>query len=300
MKVIRNLILELSALFLVAAAIIAPQFASVGGFKVLQNWFSNSNMVVSNLFTGFPGFNSSAVSGFGVPARTFASAFFPSITGNVEPTPQMVDKVSPSVVSVFGESSSADNGFGIPGMAMTTMTAGTGFFVDSSGYILTNKHVVEDMNADFSVVLSDGTSKEAKVIFRDPDNDLALLKIDGSNYPVLPLGDSDQIKVGEGVFGIGNAFGRYANTVASGSVAALNRQITAVDDLGPETLNNIIRTDVQLYPGDSGGPLIDMAGNAVGIDVAASQSRNNVSFSIPINDAKSVIATAINQDLAQK
>ena len=162
---------------------------------------------------------------------------------------------------------------------------GSGFILDKEGYILTNNHVVEGAD-EVKVKLSDGKESKAKVIGRDPRTDLALIKIDADKSLVpLPLGDSDKLEVGDWVVAIGNPFG-LGNTVTAGIVSAKFRQ------LGMGSYDNFIQTDASINPGNSGGPLINTAGEAVGINSAIfSQSGGSIGigFAIPINMAKSLL-----------
>lgn len=176
------------------------------------------------------------------------------------------------------------------GVSNQKIGAGSGFIVGSSGYIITNKHVVFDDTAEYTVLLPKGVQKTATVVYKDPNNDMAIIKIAGSGYPVLPLGNSDALQAGQSVVAIGNALGEFNNSVSVGIISGLNRTIEAVQEDGSvETLNNVIQTDAAINPGNSGGPLLDLNGNVVGINVATVSGSNNISFSIPINSLKSVI-----------
>ncbi len=165
---------------------------------------------------------------------------------------------------------------------------GTGFIVSSDGLILTNKHVVEDTQADYTVLTNDGQKYTAKVLARDPAQDLAIIKINKNNLPTLTLGDSDKIEIGQSVVAIGNALGEFRNTVSVGVISGLQRSIAASDGFGQaaEQLENVIQTDAAINPGNSGGPLINLAGQVVGIDVAVAQGAQNIAFALPINIAK--------------
>lgn len=223
-----------------------------------------------------------------------------------------VSDITPAVVTVYGyakeeaeyagpseeaDFSGLENLFSFLGNARerlepaTRVSAGSGFFVDESGYIITNRHVVDEEDADYTVVLENGKRRSAEVVYRDAKNDLAVLKISGSDYPVVPLGDSSKLKVGTTVVGIGNAYGRYPNTVSLGSVSGLRRTIVAPDGEESQRLTNLIQTNAQLFPGYSGGPLLNENGEVIGINVAIAADRPNLSFSIPINDAKTIIKT---------
>lgn len=168
--------------------------------------------------------------------------------------------------------------------------AGSGFLVRQNGYIVTNKHVVEDTSATYTVLLSDGKQKSATVVWRDSINDIAVVKITGSGFPTVPLGNSDSLKLGQSVFAIGNALGEYNNSVSVGIISGLNRSVQAQSQNGIETLREIIQTDAAINPGNSGGPLVDLEGNAVGVNVAMVQGSQSIGFSIPINKIKSALS----------
>ncbi|HSB82715.1 MAG TPA: DegQ family serine endoprotease [Candidatus Methylomirabilis sp.] len=174
--------------------------------------------------------------------------------------------------------------FGDMPRSLRTHSLGSGFVIREDGYVVTNNHVV-DSATDITVKLSDGRQFPAKLIGRDEKTDLALLKIDAKNLPVLSLGDSDKLAVGEPVMAIGNPFG-LEGTVTTGIVSAKGRVI------GEGPYDNFIQTDASINPGNSGGPLVNMAGQVVGINTAIfSQTGGSVGigFAIPINEAKGVL-----------
>lgn len=162
---------------------------------------------------------------------------------------------------------------------------GSGFIVDKSGLVVTNKHVVSMGQAsDYKVVLKDDKEYQVEKIWRDPVNDLAILKVSGGEFPAIELGDSDKIKVGNFVVAIGTALGEFRHTVTTGVVSGLGRGITAGDGFsGAEKLDNVIQTDAAINPGNSGGPLLNSVGQVIGVNVAVSQSANNIGFALPIN-----------------
>ncbi|MEI7765276.1 MAG: trypsin-like peptidase domain-containing protein [bacterium] len=167
---------------------------------------------------------------------------------------------------------------------------GSGFFVTSDGLIVTNKHVVDQKDVDYTVFTNDGKKHSATVIARDSVLDIALIKITGNGYPYLNLGDSDTLQVGQSVVAIGNALGEFRNTVSVGVVSGLARSITAGDNLGnSETLDKVIQTDAAINPGNSGGPLLDLSGDVIGVDVAVAQGSQSVGFALPINTVKGAI-----------
>lgn len=178
---------------------------------------------------------------------------------------------------------------------------GSGFIVTSDGLVVTNRHVVQDPDADYTVVLSDGREYKAQVLSKDTLNDLAVIKIlpkDDSNsakinsLPVVEFGDSDSLKVGQRVLAIGNALGEYQNTVTAGIISAQGRQITANDGSGAaETLTGLLQTDAAINPGNSGGPLVNMQGQVIGVNVAIAASATGIGFAIPFNDVHPVITS---------
>ena len=186
--------------------------------------------------------------------------------------------------------------FGIPrrrqnGTREMKIGAGTGFIVSSDGYIVTNKHVVSNPEAKYVVYLNSGKDKgekiEAKVLARDPNTDLAILKIDKDNLPYLKFGDSSKLQVGQTAITIGYALGEFDNTVSKGVVSGLSRSITAGGPLGmgEERLVGLIQTDAAINPGNSGGPMLDIAGRVIGVNVAMANAEN-IGFAIPANVAK--------------
>ncbi|MFA6519942.1 MAG: trypsin-like peptidase domain-containing protein [Candidatus Paceibacterota bacterium] len=171
------------------------------------------------------------------------------------------------------------------GTTTKQVSAGTGFLVRSNGYVVTNKHVVPDTNATYTVLLSNGKQKAGTVVWRSPTQDLAVVKISGSGYATVPLGDSGALQLAQSVFAIGNALGEYSNSVSVGVVSGLNRSVTAGNDQGgTETLTGVIQTDAAINPGNSGGPLVDLSGEAVGVNVAMVRGSQNIGFSLPIKE----------------
>lgn len=181
-------------------------------------------------------------------------------------------------------------GFGNQRIEQIEQDIGTGFVVDQSGLIVTNKHVVSNGSAQYKVIDKNGQEYEVKQIYRDPANDLAILKIEGASLPILSMGNSDQVKVGEGVIAIGTALGEFRHTVTTGVVSGLGRGITAGDGYyETENLENVIQTDAAINPGNSGGPLLNMRGEVIGVNVAVSANAQNIGFALPINVVKASI-----------
>lgn len=200
----------------------------------------------------------------------------------------VVDKVSASVVSIVTTTKSSS----YFGQSVTGSAAGTGIIVSGDGYILTNKHVI-DGASKITVVLDDGTAYEnAEIAEVDPLNDVAFLKIkDVSGLPAASLGDSKTISVGQQVIAIGNALGVYQNSVTSGVISGTGRTLTASDSTGSayETLSDMIQTDAAINSGNSGGPLVNAAGEVIGINTATSSTAENMGFAIPISSIKGML-----------
>ncbi|KKP98848.1 MAG: Protease Do [Parcubacteria group bacterium GW2011_GWC1_38_17] len=166
------------------------------------------------------------------------------------------------------------------------VSSGTGFIATSDGLVLTNKHVVMEEGAEFTVIMNNGNKYPAKVLAKDPMQDIAILKIEKTNLPAVKLGDSDSIEVGQTVVAIGNALGEFKNTVSTGVVSGLFRTVTASGGGMTETLDDLIQTDAAINPGNSGGPLFNLSGEVIGINTAMSQGAQNIGFALPINKAK--------------
>lgn len=163
---------------------------------------------------------------------------------------------------------------------------GSGFIISDDGLIITNKHVVDDEQASYTVVTNEGKSYDAQVLSRDPVNDLAIVKIEAQNLPTLSLGDSSKLEIGQRVIAIGNSLGQYQNTVTTGVVSGIGRTITASGATGSEQLEGVIQTDAAINPGNSGGPLLDIGGSVIGINTAIDAEGQLVGFAIPVNDLK--------------
>jgi serine protease Do len=194
-----------------------------------------------------------------------------------------------SVVNIVGQAS-ATISFGQSADLEETVS-GTGFIVDSGGYIVSNNHVIQDSNLKYTVVFADGTQYEAKVVGLDKYDDIGLLKIEAAGLPVAKLGDSDTLETGQSVFTIGNSLGKYQNTVTRGVVSGLGRSLSVGDDTNPlPRMQKLIQTDASINPGNSGGPLINMAGEVVGMNTLIDRSGESVGFAVPVNTIKDAIS----------
>jgi len=203
---------------------------------------------------------------------------------------ETVDKILPSVVSIV----SSENVRNIFGRIFEQKGAGTGFVISQDGLIATNKHVVESDKADYQVFTYNGDSFDAEVVAKDPLADLAILRISAKDLPVVELGNSDDVVLGQRVIAIGNALGEYQNSVTTGIISGIGRTITAIDQTGQqERLENVIQTDAAINPGNSGGPLVDLAGRVIGINTAIDSHGRLVGFAIPINSVQSAIGSVL-------
>ncbi len=182
--------------------------------------------------------------------------------------------ISEKLTNIFGDTSVQDTG------------GGTGFFISSDGYILTNKHVVANDSADYTVITSSGKEYVASVLARDPLFDLAIVKVEGTGFKPATLGNSNKIRIGQSVIAIGNVLAEFRNTVTRGIVSGIGRTISASGGGISETIENAIQTDASINPGNSGGPLVNLRGEVIGINTAINRSGEALGFAIPINLAR--------------
>lgn len=172
---------------------------------------------------------------------------------------------------------------------------GSGFIVSKEGLVITNKHVVSNTKAEYSVVLNSGETYEAEVLDRDSAQDLAVVKIkvkagETADFSTLLLGDSDSVKLGETVIAIGNTLGEFRNTVTKGIVSGINRTLTAGGvGVGSELIEGAIQTDAAISSGNSGGPLLNMKGEVVGVNTAVSQEGENIGFALPVDQVRLIV-----------
>lgn len=203
------------------------------------------------------------------------------------------------------------------GTKLQEVGGGSGFIISSDGLVITNKHVVLDKDASYTVLTNDGKKYDAKVLAQSPVLDLAVVKIDANNLPGIALADSDGLRLGQTSIAIGNALGEFRNTVSVGVVSGLARTITASGEGLSETIEGVIQSSAAINPGNSGGPLLNLRGEVIGINVATVSGAQNVGFAIPINQAKKAIESVkksgkittpfigvrymlVNSDLAKK
>lgn len=175
---------------------------------------------------------------------------------------------------------------------MVKIGGGSGFIVGKNGIILTNKHVVADPKAEYTVITSNNGKFKGTILSRDPVDDIAILKIEADNLPIVKLGESTNLELGTSVLAIGNALGMFKNTVSAGIISGLSRSIRAATApmVAPQELRGLIQTDAAINPGNSGGPLVNLDGEAIGINSAIVFGAQNLGFTIPINYAKRDLA----------
>ena len=211
----------------------------------------------------------------------------------------IASKVTPAVVSIVS-SVYTTNYFG---QSSTSQAAGTGMIVTEDGYVLTNKHVVDGAK-DIKIITDAGdTYENVTVVGTDPLNDVAYLKIQNvSGLPTVTLGDSKTISVGQPVLAIGNALGAYQNSVTQGIVSGTGREVAAGDSNGRnvEYLTDMLQTDAAINPGNSGGPLVNAAGDVIGINTAVAGDANGLGFAIPISATKGMLNNIIKNNKAER
>lgn len=218
---------------------------------------------------------------------------------------EIAKQVGPSVVSVNVTSRALqpDVFFGFSRPVQQT-SAGTGIIISKDGYVLTNRHVVPMGTQNVSVTLSDGTElTDVQVVGRTGNGDpldIAFLKIKdrkGKDLKAAQIGDSSKVQVGDKVVAIGNALGQFQNTVTSGIISGFGRNVQAGDETGntSETLQNLFQTDAAINQGNSGGPLVNVNSEVIGINTAIAGSAENIGFAIPLNDLKGLIKSVLEK-----
>ncbi len=220
------------------------------------------------------------------------------LAGNPRLTPlvRAVQRTRPSVINIHTEKTAYDTGDALfqqsdAGRKVNGM--GTGIVIDERGYIVTNHHVVQDVDT-LRCTLDDHSTYNAKVVSYDHKHDLAIIKIDASrSLPVMPLGTSSDLMLGETVIAVGNAFG-YEHTVTSGIISSLSRDVEVNEK---QSYENLIQTDASINPGNSGGPLLNLNGEVVGINVAIRAGAQRIGFAIPIDDARGIIARLLASEV---
>lgn len=207
----------------------------------------------------------------------------------------VTDKAMPSVVGITTTTIDRNNYFAIP---QESQGVGTGFIVNSNGYILTNSHVVSDGQAsDVNVLFNDGSNMKGKVLWNDASLDLAVVKVEKTGLVEADLGDSDIVRTGDIAIAIGNPLGlEFQKSVTQGIISGLDRSI----ETEKSNMTGLIQTDASINPGNSGGPLLNDKGEVVGINTAKASQAEGLGFAIPINTAKPIIEQIIKSGNFEK
>jgi S1-C subfamily serine protease len=275
----------------VGSAILAAVLASGSTFAVVELAAPHDQPAAS------PAAANANVTAQAPAASTGTSVSQDDITG-------VVASVKDSVLTLT--STIATNGggrFGFPfgggGGGGTATGIGSGIILTSDGYVLTNRHVVEGSES-LKATLADGTEYPATVVKISDTEDLALVKVDATGLRPAAIGDSNAIQVGQTAIAIGSPLGTFTDTVTKGIVSALDRTITVQDEETgkPVTLSHLIQTDAAINPGNSGGPLMNAAGQVVGVNTATAGQAEGIGFAIPINEAQSLIDQAKTASVA--
>lgn len=243
----------------------------------------------------------------------------PSLPVSIDEIPDIVERVSPAVVSIiatadvpiieqyfeeyspWGDMFGRGFGFSIPrqrqiGTEKQEVGGGSGFFVSADGYIVSNRHVVDANNVEYSVVTNDGETYPVRVVAKDTALDIAILKIDAEKeFPFLRFGNSDEVRLGSTAIAIGNALAQFPNSVSVGVISGLSRNIIAGDSAGAlESLEGVIQTDAAINRGNSGGPLLNVSGEVIGVNVAVAGSGENIGFALPASSVAQVFESVKN------
>lgn len=247
-------------------------------------------VILLSAAAGFGGGVAAMYYGPGLMGGSSASDITINPDDNINTAEAIATKVMPSVVGIstsqevtyqsfFGEQKGLQSG------------VGTGIIVDENGYILTNSHVVGDGSAETIVVqLTDGREVNGTVLWNDKSIDLAIVKIEADNLTAAELGDSDDVKIGAYAAAIGNPLGMaFERSITQGVISGLNRSITVTDGDSQTAMDGLIQTDASINSGNSGGPLLNSAGQVIGINSAKAQSGEGLGFAIPINTAKPIV-----------
>jgi len=237
-------------------------------------------------------------------------------SGDVVDIADVIERVNPAVVSVIATKDVPiyeqyfeqfdpwggffGGGFSIPrirerGTEEREVGGGSGFFVSADGLLVTNRHVVSDDDARYSIVTNDDETYSVEVVAKDPILDIAVLRVvdtERKEFPYLNFGDSNALRLGDTVIVIGNALAEFRNSVSVGIVSGLARSITARGSGGmTEQLDQVIQTDAAINPGNSGGPMINTNGEVIGVSVATTQGADNISFALPANMVSDVVSS---------
>jgi serine protease Do len=263
-------------------ALCVSLFSSLGAYAVFSSFNPGGKTITPIIGSALGGSVPATTTGGANPAQIVSLTSDQAIV-------RAVAAVKPSVVTITttGDTTGRFNSL------VPYTGSGSGFIAGANGLILTNNHVIDGASS-ISVTLDSGKTYAASVLTADATHDLALLKIAAEGLPVLSLGDSSTVQLGEEIIAMGNPLGTFADSVSQGIVAGLDRSIS-VGDSGAgltENLSGLIQTDAAINPGNSGGPMFDVNGEVVGIITASSSDASSLGFAVPINTAKAMISTA--------
>lgn len=226
-----------------------------------------------------------------IPLQTVESATKESLS-----TADMLEKVSQSVVGISRIKTRTNSIFSSNG-SINELGLGTGIIVSNNGYILSNCHVTGEKSATCYVTLENGYTYEGTVLWCDTDLDLSITKIDATNLNYATIGDSSNLKSGENVYAIGNPIGyEFRRTITSGIISALNRTIKIEENDSISYMTDLIQTDASINPGNSGGPLINPAGEVIGVNTVKITTAEGIGFAVPINVVKPVIEKFVTEN----
>jgi 2-alkenal reductase len=238
----------------------------------------------------------SASSAAGMPSSSSPATATTAADGAVSSVADVVAKVNPAVVTVINQQQFQGFNNQNQGSGLQTAGTGTGFIINTDGYIVTNNHVVDGAKA-LQVIFEDGTTVDATLVGVDTYTDLAVIKIVGTVPATVSFGDSSTLRPGDAVIAIGSALGDYTNTVTEGIVSGLHRVLS--DDQGGASYDNMIQHDAAINPGNSGGPLLNLAGEVIGVNTAVVRqaepgvSAEGLGFAIPSNTVQEIAQTLI-------
>jgi serine protease Do len=267
-----------SGLYLTMAIVVALVAGAIGSAVTYMALAYNGNLAASNVAIASPS-----------PTPQPVSSSQTVIVDDQTAITTAAEAVSPAVVTITVREGEATDPFSLPQTGV-----GSGIIYDPNGWVLTNRHVVADAT-QVTVELQDGRRLPATVYGIDTLTDLAIVKIDATGLPAARIGDSSTLKPGQTAIVIGSPLGQFTNSVTSGVISALSRQLVVSDPVTGERrqLRNLVQTDAAINPGNSGGPLVDAAGNVVGVSTAFAESAQGIFFAIPINIAKPIMRQAV-------
>ncbi len=202
----------------------------------------------------------------------------------------VAEMASPAVVTITAESAGAG---GSGPLAMPSTGVGSGFVFDASGLILTNHHVIEG-SGSITVVFEDGSELPGTLVADDAERDLAVVKVEATGLPTIAIGDASGLEVGQTLIAIGSPLGTFSETVTSGILSATGRtiEVGSSRSRATQTMTGLLQTDAAINEGNSGGPLLDINANVVGVNVAVAASAQGIGFAIPIDDAAAIMVEA--------